>query len=160
MSNSQKCVSALCVCVYVCGHTGRRTPPQLFKTESLFIFPQQVYITPLLSLFSFIITLRDAVHLAVPPSLWQNCVSIPRSRAAPYLATVNLFPLPGCSSMAVFISIQEKAQAVNLRLLFTGGYSQPHGHGQVVGNAGQLSDETVLLDVLRQEESGAVIKCL
>lgn len=142
----------MCVCVYVVTQGDEHLPG--FSKLNL-----SLLITPLLSLFSFVITLRDAVHLAVPPSLWQNCISIPRSRAAPYLATVNLFSLPGCSSMAVFISIQERAQAVNLRLLFSGN-SQPHGHGQVVGNAGHLSDETVLLDVLQQEESEAVIKCL
>lgn len=41
---------------------------------------------------------------------------------------------------------------VDLRLLFAGGNSQSHGHGQVVGDAGQLGDETELLDFLQEEK--------
>lgn len=52
--------------------------------------------------------------------------------------------------MAVFK--QEKAQVVNLRLLFPGGNSQSHGHRQVVGEAGQLGDEAEVLDILQEEE--------
>lgn len=57
--------------------------------------------------------------------------------------------------MAVFISFifkEQITQVVNLRLLFTGGNSQPHGHGQVVGDASQLGDETELLDFLKEKK--------
>lgn len=37
---------------------------------------------------------------------------------------------------------------LNLRLVLSGGHGQSHGHRQVVGNTGQLSDETELLQIL------------
>lgn len=47
-----------------------------------------------------------------------------------------------------------KSEVVDLRLLFPGGNSQPHGHRKVVGEAGQLRDEAELFDVLQEKDRG------
>lgn len=51
----------------------------------------------------------------------------------------------------------ESGQSVNLRLLFTSGNSQSHGHREMVGDSGQLGDETVLLKVLQEDERRLLI---
>lgn len=46
----------------------------------------------------------------------------------------------------------ESGLSVNLRLLFTSGNSQSHGHREMVSDSGQLGDETVLFKFLQEDE--------
>lgn len=135
--NSQSCGLVVCVCVYVRGwftQGAEYISGFLNWNFPACLSPAGSHITPLLSL------------------LWVTCSFCLRfvSCRQVYIAciTPNLPSLFVChSSVAAFrwFFFLKKIWADHLRLLFTSGNSQSHGDRDVVGEASQLGDKSVLL---------------
>lgn len=94
----------------------------------------------------------SSVHSAVLSNLSQDCILCVSSSSI----SVNSLSFRRLSNLHG--SRKKPRWSINLRLLFSSGHSQSHGHRQVVGDASQLGNETELLHFLRERGKTTVNK--